>query len=109
MSTAHHCHAHGCQAETPPRMLMCKPHWASLPKHVQDTVCREYRSGQERDKRPSFRYMAVQRFAVALTAFRPHDEDSAISTLYYLGLAIRWQNKAIAAGLGDPLEGLTAP
>lgn len=51
----HHCHAHGCTRAVPPKLFMCKSHWYALPKPVRDAVWREYRPGQERDKRPSDR------------------------------------------------------
>lgn len=54
---AHSCHALGCTVETPPRLFMCRPHWAMVPKEMQDTVWKTYRPGQERDKQPSERYL----------------------------------------------------
>lgn len=58
----HECHAHGCAVAVPPSMVMCRPHWWSVRKALRDAIWREYRRGQERDKRPSARYMAVQRW-----------------------------------------------
>lgn len=49
----HHCHAKGCSTAVPPIMLMCRRHWAMVPKSVQREVWRHYRSGQCDDKRPS--------------------------------------------------------
>lgn len=100
----HGCHAHGCTKTVPPRMLMCAPHWYSLPRVIQATVWREYRGGQEVDKRPSFRYLAVQRRAVALTAFKPNDEEAARVAAGYLAEAEGWRRRAIDAGQGDPFE-----
>lgn len=85
---------------------MCKPHWAALPKPIRDAVWREYRLGQERDKRPSSRYLAVQRLAVAHTAFLLEDEEAALVAATYLILAEGFASRAIEEGAGDPLEDL---
>lgn len=106
MPGAHTCHAHGCTAAVPPRMFACRRHWYGLPKKIRDAIWREYRSGQERDKRPSLRYLAVQQLAVMHTAFRPHDERAAAACLVYLGRALAFAERAKAAGQGDPLAGL---
>jgi hypothetical protein len=53
----HTCHAHGCEVRVPPKMFMCKRHWFSLRKPMRDAIWREYRPGQEDDKRASTRYM----------------------------------------------------
>lgn len=103
---SHTCHAHGCNRPVPPSMWGCRTHWFSLPKAVRDAVWREYRSGQEVDKRPSPRYLAVQRIAVMHTAFKPNDEGAARICAEYLREAIEFQQKSIALGLGDPLVGL---
>lgn len=103
---SHHCHAHECDKPVPPRMFMCKPHWNALPKNVQDAIWREYRPGQERDKRPSNRYMAVQRYAVGLLAFRPNDEKAARDAANYLLHAHKWNQRSIDAGTGDVLKDL---
>ena len=100
---AHACHAHACQAEVPPAKFMCRRHWYALPKHLRDTIWREYRPGQENDKRPSLRYMAVQRRAVGELAFKPFDEEAARTAAPYLLEAESFREAAIKAGLGDPL------
>lgn len=105
----HHCHAHGCEAPVPPKMFMCAVHWRSLPKKLQDAIWREYRSGQERDKRPSLRYLAVQQRAVGALAFKPHDEAAAVAAAPYLLRAQKYRLLAIASGQGDPLDGIAAP
>lgn len=104
--SAHTCHAHGCTRRVPPSMWGCRAHWFSLPKPIRDAVWREYRPGQESDKRPSFRYMAVQRLAVAHTAFKPNDPEAARICAGYMREAIAFQQAAIEKGLGDPLAGL---
>ena len=34
----HVCHVYGCDVPVPPRMLMCRPHWAQVPREMQDAV-----------------------------------------------------------------------
>lgn len=106
MTERHTCHAHGCTKLVPPRMFACRKHWSGLPRPVQAAILREYRPGQERDKRPSAHYMAVQRLAVMHTAFRPHDEDAARTCAAYLAEAVAYAEIAKRSGHGDPLEGL---
>jgi hypothetical protein len=103
---SHTCHAHGCETPVPPRMFMCKSHWFKLRKSLRDAIWREYRPGQERDKQPSARYMAVQRRAVGEVAFKPHDEEAARIAAPYLIESERWRAIAINAGEGDPLAGI---
>jgi len=83
-------------------MLMCKPHWLSLPQATRDAVWREYRPGQERDKRPSDRYLAVLWLAVAQTA----PDGAARAALLSRAERRRW--RAIDAGHGDALASLAA-
>lgn len=104
--SAHTCHAHGCERTVPPRMWGCRAHWFGLPKKIRDAIWREYRPGQENDKKPSWRYMAVQQLAVAHTAFKPNDEAAALAAAEYLRNAQAFRFKAISAGQGDPLAGL---
>jgi len=103
---SHTCHAPGCKRLVPPRMFACKHHWYRLPQKIRDAVWREYRVGQEIDKQPSARYLAVQQLACAYLAFKPDSEEAVIKSLPYLQGSIRFQRASIAAGLGDPLEGL---
>ena len=35
---AHHCHALGCKAPCPPRMLMCRPCWSKVPADLAAEV-----------------------------------------------------------------------
>lgn len=102
----HECHAHGCTTPVPPKMFMCKLHWYGLPTSLRDAIWREYRPGQERDKMPSVRYMAVQQLAISRTAFKANDEVAALAAARYLQRALRFQAQAIGEGEGDPLEGL---
>lgn len=54
---SHTCHARECKTDVPPKMFMCKPHWAMVPKIMQKEVWRLYRPGQETDKRPTMEYI----------------------------------------------------
>jgi hypothetical protein len=103
---AHTCHAHGCTAVVPPRMFACLYHWRALPVALQRAIWCEYRAGQERTKATSVRYMAVQRRAVGVLAFKPNDERAAAIAAPYLIESEIWRREAIAAGQGDPLEGI---
>src|SRR5262245_62012815 len=103
---SHTCHAPGCKRLVPPKMFACKPHWFALPQKIRDAIWREYQRGQEISKRPTYRYMAVQRLACAYLVFKPHDEKAVLDTLPFIGEAMRYAKEAIAAGQGDPLEGL---
>jgi hypothetical protein len=85
---------------------MCPTHWFALPQKIRDAIWREYRPGQDLDKDPSLRYLAVQRLACAYSVFRPYDAKSVLSTLAYVAEAMRYSKEAIAEGFGDPLEGL---
>ena len=35
---SHHCHALGCNAPCPPRMLMCRACWSKVPRTLQSEV-----------------------------------------------------------------------
>lgn len=102
---SHQCHAHACTAVIAPKLFMCRLHWYRLRKAMRDAIWREYRPGQEIDKSPSARYMAVQRRAVGEVAFGSATPGDAA---YYLLKSEEWRARAIAQGLGDPLEGLAA-
>lgn len=60
----HHCHARGCEAECPPKHLMCRRHWRMVPKELQDAVWAAYRPGQEIDKKPSDAWMFAAQAAI---------------------------------------------
>lgn len=55
----HTCHWPDCPKEVPPAMWGCREHWFKLPKSLRDQVWKEYRPGQEIEKKPSIRYLAV--------------------------------------------------
>src|SRR5688572_3792847 len=103
---SHTCHAHGCERAVPPSMFMCRAHWYSLRKPMRDAIWREYRRGQEIDKSPSLRYLAVQQRAIGEVAFRPSDEGAARVAGPYALRAGDLRARCIVAGLGDPLAGL---
>lgn len=104
--SAHTCHHPHCGLRVPPSMLACRRHWFELPQKIRDAIWREYRRGQEIDKNPSSRYLAVQRLACAHWLFKPHSETAVLEMLPYVGEAMTFRKEAIAEGLGDPLEGL---
>ena len=97
---SHTCHAPDCKRLVLPRMFACKEHWDALSQNLRDAIWREYRNGQERDKRPSLRYLAVQQLACAHFAFRPFDEGAARRALPYIEGALAFRKRAIAEGLG---------
>lgn len=101
--TAHTCHAHECRRVVPPAMFMCRAHWYSLDARVRTAIWREYRPGQEIDKDPSNRYLAVQQYAIASLLFKPDDEQAAIDMVPYLTRFVLHREAAINNGDGDPL------
>lgn len=48
----HHCHARGCDAPCPPAHLMCRRHWAMVPKALKEAVWEHYQPGQEQGRAP---------------------------------------------------------
>lgn len=46
-SRPHTCHWPGCEAQVPPAMWGCKPHWFKLPKSIRDRIWAAYVPGQE--------------------------------------------------------------
>ena len=65
----HRCHAKDCTQAVPPKMLMCKHHWAMVPKHLQRAVWQHYRAGQEVTKDPSPEYLAAAQNAIDAVYF----------------------------------------
>lgn len=100
----HVCHAAACSIEVPPRMLMCRAHWALVPQDVQRAVWREYREGQEDDKKPSLAYLAVQRLAVMLVAQR----EGRYAESSTAGLEAELYRSKARAGGPDPFRGTAA-
>lgn len=85
---------------------MCKKHWYSLDSKLRDAIWKEYRVGQEIDKKASNRYLAVRQWSIGMTAFKPNDENAALITSNYLFQAQKFRQLSIDAGNGDPLEGI---
>jgi hypothetical protein len=54
---AHTCHFPNCQAHVAPKLWGCSRHWFMLPQRLRGRIWREYRPGQEDDKRPSRAYV----------------------------------------------------
>lgn len=106
---SHTCHAHGCVAEIPPKYFMCYGHWQALEPRLQAAVWREYRKGQEIDKDPSLRYLAVQQHAIGAVVFKPNDEPAALLAAPYLVRSLLYRRAAIRAGDGDPLPWIQLP
>jgi hypothetical protein len=60
----HLCHAEGCPVEVAPKMLMCFKHWKMVRPAIQAKIWKEYRPGQEIDKRPTAQYLEVMEEAI---------------------------------------------
>jgi hypothetical protein len=65
---SHHCHAAGCEAHVPPRMLMCRRHWSMVPRAKQSRIWATYRAGQCDDWMISHAYAEAARDAVRTVA-----------------------------------------
>lgn len=63
---SHQCHAFKCSREVPPKMFMCFKHWKMLPRVFQNDIWKNYRPGQEVDKRPSSEYLKAAQRAVCM-------------------------------------------
>lgn len=61
----HRCHALGCVRPCRPEHLMCRAHWARVPKPLQAAVWATYREGQCDDKRPSAEWHTAADEAIA--------------------------------------------
>ena len=107
--SAHTCHAPGCRRIVEPKLFACRRHWVALPKTLRDAIWRDYRPGQEIDKRPSASYLAVQTMARAFLAFKPHNEVAALTCANLVIDSMRWRRLAISQGAGDPFRGVDHP
>ena len=65
---AHHCHARGCEVPVRPELLMCRRHWAMVPRELQRRVWATCRPGQCDDKRPSKEWMVAANAAIDAVA-----------------------------------------
>ena len=68
MMTKHTCHAEGCEAVVPPKMLMCLRHWRMVPVGLQRSVWRFYVPGQEIRKDPTVEYLRAAGEAITAVA-----------------------------------------
>lgn len=59
----HECHWPGCKRQVPPAMWGCSTHWFKLPKPIREDIWAAYRPGQEKDMRPSERYIKAAQAA----------------------------------------------
>lgn len=107
MAEPHLCHAHDCPRRVPPSLLFCRDHWYRTRVVIQRAIWREYRRGQEVDKRPSFRYLAVQQRAIAELVYHPRDPGAVRLAAPYLARSEEWRQRAIEAGQGDPMAGIS--
>lgn len=64
----HLCHAVDCARSVPPRMLMCRKHWAMVPRQIQSWVWATYVMGQEERKDPTPEYMEAAHSAIDAVA-----------------------------------------
>lgn len=95
-SRPHVCHALGCEVAVPPKMHMCRSHWAAVPKPLQRRLWAAYRPGQENriDPTPEYlRAVAACVRAVAEAECHPHDEID-----FEVGLYESWAEMLEAAG-----------
>lgn len=63
----HQCHARGCTRTCAPKFLMCPPHWAMVPWHIQRAVKEHFVSAQCRlgsGVRPSNEWFNAARAAI---------------------------------------------
>ena len=64
----HLCHAHDCNVEIPPRLLMCLGHWRKVPHSLQEKVYAYFRSGKRSGRHPTPAWMIAANMAVLLVA-----------------------------------------
>lgn len=72
--SAHTCHARRCKVAVPPKMLMCRRHWAMVPRALQRDVWARYVPGQERRKDPSREYLNAAQAAIAAVAAKEEEK-----------------------------------
>lgn len=85
---SHTCHAYACNANVPPRMFMCKPHWFSLPKALRDDLWETYRPGQERDLSPSHDYCVIAARCVRFVAKKEGHDMATVDASEYVQLYV---------------------
>jgi hypothetical protein len=67
-SSAHTCHARGCNVHVPPEMLMCLAHWRRVPLRIKRAVWKTYRSGQCDDMNVSRKWLEAASAAIGSVA-----------------------------------------
>ncbi len=87
----HTCHAFACETACAPKLLFCARHWLMVPGDLREPVLAHYRPGQERDRRPSARYMGAALRAKAYVARREGHEKAAV---FLDETAARWERRA---------------
>jgi hypothetical protein len=66
----HTCHARLCNTKCLAEYLMCRKHWAMVPRKLQLAVWKHYRKGQCDDKRPSPQWHEAADAAIAAVALK---------------------------------------
>ncbi|AFW96153.1 hypothetical protein ANA_C13491 [Anabaena sp. 90] len=64
ISHCHYCHLPSCCMKVKPQYLMCSSYWKLVPAYLQALVYKNYRQGQEIDKKPSQEYLRVSQLAI---------------------------------------------
>ena len=85
----HTCHARGCDVPVPPEMLMCKPHWRTVPRSIQRIVWATYRSGQCDDRSPSKAWHQAADAAIGFVARLEGQPVRAVETEALAALGYR--------------------
>lgn len=65
MVAEHSCAATGCRAQIPLKLLMCRPHWAQVPRALKRAVWDSYRPGQELEGEIGANYLRAMMAAIA--------------------------------------------
>lgn len=74
----HHCHAVGCFSYCPPEKLMCRRHWAMLPRGHKLAVIDAYQPGQCDTKNPSRAWLYAARAAIRNIACQEKKDLSGV-------------------------------
>lgn len=67
----HHCHIFKCEAQVPPKMLMCPEHWAMVPRDLKTPVVVNFLDDQCKGKvRPTNEWLKAARAAINHVEFK---------------------------------------
>ncbi len=77
LNDGHTCHAHGCTRKVKPAVFMCYPHWKLVPPEIQAAIWKNFRPGQEKDKRPSEGYQHAAKRAIDAVRDTEEQESAA--------------------------------